>query len=329
MIPGAVAAFAVTPPGAGSEVCRAPPRRRRDHPAPSRRPSTAAAALEAERSPRWVWWSAEDAAAPLVDAGVPVARAWDVAEAHRLLHGGWSATAGQCWAAAHGIPLERVPAPPTGDLFEFVVRTRGRPAADALLDADGHLRGDHEEWLREPAHLEAWARAALETAAPAARRRGGDLGAARRHGALRVGGGGAVPRAATGRPADRPGAHRGARRRRRRAATRPRMPTRLASRRARDALVLRHAPGRESTDLRNPAQVRELLTAVGVDVPNTRKWVLEPYRTVAPARRRPARLAARRADRHDVRLPVARRATSAPTTGCAGGGRPATARPAG
>ena len=55
-----------------------------------------------------------------------------------------------------------------------------------------------------------------------------------------------------------------------------------ASRRVRDALVLRHAPGRESTDLRNPAQVRELLAAVGVDVPNTRKWVLEPYRSVHP-----------------------------------------------
>ena len=46
--------------------------------------------------------------------------------------------------------------------------------------------------------------------------------------------------------------------------------------------MLRHVPGRESTDLRNPAQVLELLNAVGVDVPNTRKWVLEPYRTVHP-----------------------------------------------
>ena len=55
-----------------------------------------------------------------------------------------------------------------------------------------------------------------------------------------------------------------------------------ASRRVRDAQVLRLAPGRESTDLRNPAQVRELLAAVGVDVPNTRKWVLEPYRSVNP-----------------------------------------------
>jgi DNA polymerase-1 len=46
----------------------------------------------------------------------------------------------------------------------------------------------------------------------------------------------------------------------------------------RDRAVLRHVPGREHTDLRNPLQVKDLLAAVGVSVRNTRKWVLEPYR---------------------------------------------------
>jgi DNA polymerase-1 len=55
-----------------------------------------------------------------------------------------------------------------------------------------------------------------------------------------------------------------------------------ATRAERDALVLRHAPGREHTDLRNPLQVRELLAGVGVVVPNTRKWVLEPFRETHP-----------------------------------------------
>jgi DNA polymerase-1 len=55
-----------------------------------------------------------------------------------------------------------------------------------------------------------------------------------------------------------------------------------AARAARDAGVLRHTPGRESTDLRNPLQVRELLASVGVVVPNTRKWVLEPFRDTHP-----------------------------------------------
>jgi DNA polymerase-1 len=56
----------------------------------------------------------------------------------------------------------------------------------------------------------------------------------------------------------------------------------LRIRAERDAAVLRHAPGRERTDLRNPGQVRDLLVSVGVDVPNTRAWVLEPYRHTHP-----------------------------------------------
>ena len=55
-----------------------------------------------------------------------------------------------------------------------------------------------------------------------------------------------------------------------------------AIRRQRDAAVLAHAPGRESTDLRNPVQVRELLASVGVVVPDTRAWRLEPFRATHP-----------------------------------------------
>ena len=48
-----------------------------------------------------------------------------------------------------------------------------------------------------------------------------------------------------------------------------------AVRAERDERVLRHAPGRRA-DLRNPADVQALLAAVGVSVPSTRAWVLEP-----------------------------------------------------
>ena len=90
MVPGDVAALVVTPSGRGEQyaallhggTCRT---------APLADVVAMAASLEREASPRWVWWSAEDAAAPLVEARIPLARAWDVAEAHRLLHGGWSA----------------------------------------------------------------------------------------------------------------------------------------------------------------------------------------------------------------------------------------------
>ncbi|MGL5911288.1 MAG: DNA polymerase, partial [Phycicoccus sp.] len=239
---------------------------------------TEAARLEAARSPRWVWWSADAAARPLVSARVPVTRAWDVAEAHRLLHGGWDASPARCWAAAHGLSPDAAPAPPAEDLFDLVDDTV--PHHEGLVDDDGHLRADHVRWLEEPARLDTWARAALEVAQAqyaAARtvprlvgtvlaesatavlcleleRDGLPLDRVRVEALIAEAAG---PRAATAQDEEQ-------------------------TRRTRDRRVLRHVPGRDSTDLRNPAQVRELLAAVGIDVPTTRKWVLEPYRTVHP-----------------------------------------------
>ena len=91
MIPGDVAVLTLAPPGRG-EPCAALLHDGDCTTGALAEVVEAARRLEADRSPRWVWWSAEAAAAPLVEAWVPVARAWDVAEAHRLLHGGWSAT---------------------------------------------------------------------------------------------------------------------------------------------------------------------------------------------------------------------------------------------
>jgi DNA polymerase-1 len=279
MIPGDVAALAVSPPGPGPRhAAIVTPRGARTlllHDAVE-----AAGRLEDETSPRWVWWSAEAAATPLVAAGIAPKRAWDVAEAHRLLHGGWAAEPGLAWAAAHGLALDDVAAPPTGDLFELVSdRTATDPGAVAL--PDGHLRGDHAEWLRDPAHLEAWARGALETAH--LQHEVAERTSARLVGTVHAESAAAlmcVELLRDGLPLDR------ARTEELVALAAGPRPTSdaddAAARRERDSLVLRHAPGRESTDLRNPAQVRELLAAVGVDVPNTRKWVLEPYRTVHP-----------------------------------------------
>lgn len=56
----------------------------------------------------------------------------------------------------------------------------------------------------------------------------------------------------------------------------------LRLRAARDDAVLRHVPGRDRTDLRSPDQVRALLAAVGIDVPDTRKHRLAPYRGTHP-----------------------------------------------
>lgn len=51
---------------------------------------------------------------------------------------------------------------------------------------------------------------------------------------------------------------------------------------ARDAAVLAHFPG-PAVDLRNPAQVRELLARIGLDVPDTRSWRLLPHASTLPA----------------------------------------------
>ncbi|NHA66809.1 DNA polymerase I [Phycicoccus sp. CMS6Z-2] len=235
--------------------------------------------IEEAHAPRWVLWSAADAV-EVVAAGIPLARAWDVAETHRLLHGGWEAGPALAWAASQGLAPDSVPAPPSGDLFDLVAAP-DLPADDVLVDAAGHLRADHGRWLEDPRRLRPWAEAALAVARA-------QLAAAERVSPRLVRTVASESAAALlclelerdGLPLDRATTEELVA-----AAAGPRSATPAdedAARRARDARVLRHVPGREGTDLRNPAQVRELLAAAGVDVPSTRKWVLEPYRQTHP-----------------------------------------------
>ncbi|HXT92194.1 MAG TPA: DNA polymerase [Trebonia sp.] len=64
---------------------------------------------------------------------------------------------------------------------------------------------------------------------------------------------------------------------------RPRGPVDAAAiRAARDAQVLRHAPDGTGGDLRSPVQVKSLLAAAGIDVPDTRAWRLEEYKDRSP-----------------------------------------------
>jgi DNA polymerase-1 len=55
-----------------------------------------------------------------------------------------------------------------------------------------------------------------------------------------------------------------------------------AMRAARDGVVLRHAPAGVTADLRSPVQVRSLLAAAGVEVPDTRAWRLEEFKDTSP-----------------------------------------------
>ena len=242
------------------------------------------------------------------------------------------------WAAAYRLDRAGLPAATRGDLFDFDAgdptgRTGGsrrRPAGWSAPTATStptparRTGAPTTTRCSSPGAAPPWTvRGAQEAALGSGR---APVGGGR---PLRVGGGLPVRRARPRRPARRP-RHRRAddrRGRRRRAPTSDADARRIRA--ERDQAVLAHTPGRESTDLRNPLQVKELLASVGVVVPNTRKWVLEPFRDTHPVVGGPAGVAQGRTHRHHLRLPLARRPRRAPTTGCAAGGRRATAPPGG
>jgi DNA polymerase-1 len=267
--------------------------------APLGEAALAMARLEDERSPRWTWWSAAHDASPLVAAGVRPARCWDVAEAHRLLHGGWEASPHTAWAAAAGLDAGRAPQPSRGDLFDFAAGLPGSgDDPEAAVRGDGYLRadlpGDGAALTGSAPLLLAWAEAALACADRQERQlqavslRALATAHAESSAALLC-----VELEQDGLPVDRPALESLIAQA---AGPRPADEAHARALRAeRDARVLAHTPGRDSTDLRNPLQVRELLAAVGVVVPSTRKWVLEPFRDTHPVV--PALLAWRKEER--------------------------------
>jgi DNA polymerase I len=243
------------------------------------------ARMENERHPRWVFWSAQVEADPLVRDGVHLDRCWDIAEAHRILVGGRVADAASAWATVCGLATSNLPRVAGGDLFDFALDhdpgDRGDP--ESPVRSDGYLRPEAVAgtWQDSTGRVLTWAGAAGDTAtrqiaalsgrSPRAVSSGQSESAA----ALLC-----VELAATGLPVDRPTIERLIEEA---VGPRPDDEAHAArTRRARDIEVLRHAPGRESTDLRNPLLVRELLGSVGVVVPDTRAWRLEPFRDAHP-----------------------------------------------
>ncbi|MCU1536886.1 MAG: DNA-directed polymerase, partial [Humibacillus sp.] len=258
--------------------------------------------LSTRLGPRWVVWSAGSTLRGLIGAGVVVPRTWDLAETHRVLHGGWAATPGHVLAACRGLDPQEVPTPAPrrlsgfdGDLFDTVDEHEGPLTRDGHLRADALTRATDPRRMRELGTLALECQAAQLASLHGLARDGSDGG-----GGVGSGDGAAGDRlrlersvwseSATavlclelerdGLPVDRLAAEDLISAS---AGPRPRDEADVARVRAeRDRAVLRHAAGRERTDLRNPTQVRELLAAVGVDVPNTRAWVLEPYRHTHP-----------------------------------------------
>lgn len=232
------------------------------------------AALLAALDPavRYVTWSAS-AVAPAIRAGARLDRTWDIAEVHRLAYGGWDAGPQLVWALAQGLDPQEAPSAPTGDLFDLL--SDELPPED-LVRPDGHLRADAVTgaWLTTPQRCAAFAEAALQVAAHQheGRSRAGRraLATARAESAAAVL---CVELESDGLPIDREAASRLVTEA---AGDEPHtLAEEIASRETRDAPVLAALPGTGRVDLRNPAQVKEMLARAGVDVPSTRKWVLE------------------------------------------------------
>jgi DNA polymerase-1 len=245
-----------------------------------------------ELRPRLVWWAARDAER-LVRAGVRVPSSWDLSATHRLLHGGSDRDPALVWAAASGLdPLGR---PRTGqlDLLSGGGSTdQGDPAdPDDPVRPDGHLRpGWVETGPPTVAAAARWARTALAVRdrhdaalaeLPDGRRSPAPpalalLTAWSESAAELL----AVELGVRGLPFDRPTAYQLLEER---VGPRPAdAAAAAAGRTARDDAVRTLVPGAEDVDLRNPAQVRELLSRVGIDVPDTRSWRMEPFRGTHP-----------------------------------------------
>jgi DNA polymerase-1 len=243
------------------------------------------ARLEAERHPRWVFWSAQAGAAPLVGKGIHLDRCWDIAEAHRLLAGGWDADPALAWAAVCRLDASHLPRAAGGDLFDFAAEHDPGDLGDpeSPVRSDGYLRPEAVTgaWQTSPQRVLAWAGTALASAARQVAAlselsaRAVSTGQSESAAALLC-----VELAATGLPVDRPILSRLIEDS---AGPRPADEAHAREmRQARDREVLRHVPGREPTDLRNPMQVRNLLASVGILVPDTRARRLEPFRGTHP-----------------------------------------------
>jgi DNA polymerase I len=239
------------------------------------------ARIDQELQPRWVVWS-QETAAQLTAAGVRVGMCWDIAAVHRLLFGGWRVGPARCWAALQNLSVESIP---TSGQFDFLATQADDGDDENPVRPDGHLRPEWVAgaWSRSPERLARWAATALAACGLQQERLaalsvgGNPLATARSESAAELL---CAELAFDGLPVDvaaaevaissfvgpRPSSDREA----------------AEFRRVRDDAVLVHAPDGDTTDLRNPSQVKALLTRIGIDVPDTRAWRLEEMRTAHP-----------------------------------------------
>jgi DNA polymerase-1 len=270
-------------------------------PTGSRHVETAASDVVRELAPlepRWVWWNARVTSAPLVDAGVRVDTCWDLGAVGMMVDGIRRDDPAAVWAAAHGLPQPRRHGE-TLDLFDVDHSDDGAVRRDGQLNPEWIAGG----WADSPDRSRAWAELAVQLAERQRAvvdafddPRGPTDGAPLRvlmayaeSAATQL----TVELEHDGLPIDRTTAGRLLE-----AAIgeRPRDAAQEADLRAqRAADVLREFPGEPQVDLRSPEQVKGLLATIGLDLPDTRSWRLEPH--AATSRAVAALLAWRKADR--------------------------------
>jgi DNA polymerase I len=271
---------------------------------PTERPDEVISGLTGAR-PRWTWWSAGTTATGLVAAGVRLEACWDLGAVGRLLHGLARDDPAAVWAAAAGIDVPPLPRTERvgGEDALFAWDGSGMESAEPV-EPDTGLRADGQldpawvagGWARDLSSARRWAELGLELQRRQAEQlrelpdprpvtAGSDDSGRRTPSAVLT----AHAESATallcvelghdGLPLDRG-----------RATSmlqaiigeRPAdAPAETAIRRARDLEVLRHFPAADGVDLRSPAQVRALLARVGLDLPDTRSWRLEPHATAS------------------------------------------------
>ena len=223
---------------------------------------------------RLVWWRAATTGRALVAAGVRPRSCWDLAAVARVLHGRSREDPGAVWAVTRGLPE---PPAARGEL-SLLDLDDGHP-----VGTDGQLSAEwcREQWYGALDRAARWAALALELQTAQAARLAAltdprrqptgpalaTLTAYAESAAALL----AVELGHDGLPVDRATLV---------ALLHDAIGPPPDDRARRDAPVLALTGG--GVDLRNPAQVRDLLAARGIDVPDTRSWRLEPHRATSP-----------------------------------------------
>ncbi len=243
--------------------------------------------LEQQLRPRWVCWSNATASA-LLERGVRLATSWDIVAVHRLMRGGWRADPGRVWAQLHGLDHHNMPA--MGQLN--LLGGQGDDGGDSEhpVRPDGYLRPEWLAggWADSQQRAAVWAGIAwtvaelqqqvLDALMATGQVQGDASATARSESAAELL---CAELAADGLPIDIAAAEALIA-----SMVGPRAANDIESadgRARRDEEVLRHLPPGSGIDLRSPADVKNMLRRLGIDVPDTRAWRLEQLRDVHPA----------------------------------------------